>query len=125
MATTGTDGFLNIYKFAEDHSSVKFLTKVKICDKKVHSDRTFDLDVQWLEDGESIIVTGNSFCGFVQISEDDLDLEVNHQDMIAHNKEITSIVKINEEVMATYSAGDKFMKIWRINADGVSCLNEI
>ena len=83
------------------------------------------MDVQWLEDGESIIVTGNSFCGFVQISEDDLDLEVNHQDMIAHNKEITSIVKINEEVMATYSAGDKFMKIWRINADGVSCLNEI
>jgi WD40 repeat protein len=65
VATTGTDGFLKIYKFADDHSSVKFLSKIKICEKKVSSDRTFNLDIQWLEDGESIIVTGNAFCGFV------------------------------------------------------------
>ena len=45
VATTGTDGFLKIYKFADDHSSVKFLSKIKICEKKVSSDRTFNLDI--------------------------------------------------------------------------------
>ena len=50
---------------------------------------------------------------------------MNHQDVIAHSKEITSLVKINEEVMATYSNEDKMVKVWRINGEGVTCLNEV
>jgi hypothetical protein len=45
--------------------------------------------------------------------------------MIAHNSEISSIIKINDEIMATYSSNDKFIKVWKINAEGVECLNEI
>lgn len=78
VATTGTDGFLRIYKLSEDHSSVSFLTKVKICEKKVIADSTFDLDISWLEDGESIIVTGNSYCGFVQKGDTETEWEINH-----------------------------------------------
>ena len=72
-----------------------------------------------------MIVSGNQYCGFIQIDEDELDVEVNHQDVIAHSKEITSLVKINEEVMATYSNEDKMVKVWRINGEGVTCLNEV
>ena len=35
------------------------------------------------------------------------------------------MVKINDEVMATYSNEDKVIKVWRINGEGVNCLNEV
>jgi hypothetical protein len=44
---------------------------------------------------------------------------------MSHGKEITSLVKINDEVMATYSVDNKELKIWRINGEGVNCLNQI
>lgn len=46
VASTGTDGHLNIYKFTGD--GVEFLTKVKVSDKKVSAERTYDLEFQWL-----------------------------------------------------------------------------
>lgn len=73
-----------------------------------------------------MIVSGNQYCGFIQFDEDELDsVEVNHQDIISHGKEITSLVKINDEIMATYSMDDKVIKVWRINGSGVECLNKI
>lgn len=73
-----------------------------------------------------MIVSGNQYCGFIQFDEDDLgSVEVNHQEIISHAKEITSLVKINDEIMATYSMEDKVIKVWRINGSGVECLNKI
>ena len=39
VVTTGTDGYLNIYKLGGD--SVSFVQKIKICEKKVKDDRTW------------------------------------------------------------------------------------
>ena len=50
VATTGTDGFVRIYKLSEDLSTVTFLAQSKMCEKKVSSDATFNLDIQFLED---------------------------------------------------------------------------
>ena len=59
------------------------------------------------------------------MGETETEWEINHQDIIFHNKEITSLVKINDEVMAAYSSVEKFIKIWKINAEGVECLDKI
>ena len=59
IATSGSDGYLNIYKIDESGSSASFLSKVKICEKKVVADRTFDLDMHWI-DGETVVVPGAS-----------------------------------------------------------------
>lgn len=45
VATTGTDGFLRLFKLAEDLQSVKFVAQCKICEKKVPSNPTFNLDI--------------------------------------------------------------------------------
>lgn len=45
--------------------------------------------------------------------------------MIEHDKEITGILKINDEIMATFSSEDKVIKIWCINEEGCNCLHEI
>lgn len=79
VATTGTDGFVRVFKLSEDFSTVKFLCQTKICDKKVSSEQTFNLDIQFLEDDNSMIVSGNQYCGFIQIDDEDLEnIEVNH-----------------------------------------------
>jgi WD40 repeat protein len=59
VATTGTDGFVRIYKLSEDLSAATFLAQSKICEKKVNPDCTFNLDINFLEDDNSLVVTGN------------------------------------------------------------------
>lgn len=44
--------------------------------------------------------------------------------MIFHDKEITGILKISDEIMATHSSEDKVVKIWCINDEGCNCLHE-
>lgn len=70
VASTGTDGFINIYKFTENKDSVQFQTKVKICDKKFANDGTYDLGFQFLQDGETILIPGQKSIGFISLSED-------------------------------------------------------
>lgn len=46
IATTGSDGNLNIYTFEGDNQeSIKFLQKIKISEGKVKADRSYDLEV--------------------------------------------------------------------------------
>ena len=119
MASTGTDGFLNIYKLSED--SATLLKKVKITDKKVGvNDR---MNISWLE-SESILVSGNKLMGVVAQGETEKDWELDHQEMISHDKEITDILKISDEIMVTHSSEDKVIKIWCINEEGCNCLHE-
>ena len=73
MASTGTDGFLNIYKLTEDSASL--LTKVKITSKKVGAhDR---MEISWLE-SESILVSGNKQMGVVAKGENEKEWELDH-----------------------------------------------
>lgn len=43
VASTGSDGFMNIYELSENQDSATFLTKEKISNRRVPADRTFDL----------------------------------------------------------------------------------
>ena len=45
VATSGTDGFVRIYKLSEDLSTATFLAQSKVCEKKVSTDATFNLEV--------------------------------------------------------------------------------
>ena len=80
IVTTGTDGYLNIYKLEGD--SVKFDQKIQICEKKVKDDRTWQMSVQWLPEGESVIVSGNKSLGIVCKLEEDGDWALCHEDKI-------------------------------------------
>lgn len=62
--------------------------------------------------------------GFVAKGESETEWELEFQEMISHEHEITGILKINDEVMATHSSEDKVVKIWCINEEGCECLNE-
>ena len=43
IATTGTDGYLNIYKLNDTQDSCTFVEKFKIIERRVPSDSTIDL----------------------------------------------------------------------------------
>jgi hypothetical protein len=87
---------LNIYKIGESHSSAKFLQKLKICEKKVPVDRTFDLDMHWI-DGETIIVPGAQQLGCVtMVEEDETNWELGLNEAIYHNKEMSSLFAISD-----------------------------
>lgn len=60
--------------------------------------------------------------GIVSKGETDTEWDLDHQEMISHDKEITGILKINDEIMATHSSEDKSLKIWCINEEGCECL---
>ena len=66
VATTGDDGFLNIYKVVDDES-VEHLTKQSICETKDLSEsikKDLSLDIQWLN-GETLLITGKNSLGFL------------------------------------------------------------
>lgn len=122
VATTGSDGFLNIYKINED--KLEFLTKIKICDKKVPVDKSFDLEMQWLSE-ETLLVPGKTSLGFLQKDEDDEKVwEACYEERVSHATEITTVMKISNEVLISYSQDDSVLKVWRLNDDGCACLYE-
>ena len=130
MATTGTDGYLNIYEIQEDQSSVSLLSKIKICEKAVKADRAFEFGVQWLQGTaqgqETIIVSGNTCIGAVQRGEEDgTEWALSLEERVAHDNVISSLFAISEEVLVTHSYDDSLIRIWRINEEGFSCLSEI
>jgi len=102
------------------------LSKVKICDTSVKAERAFEFGVQWLPDGETIIVSGNKCIGFVQKGEEDeTEWAFSLEERVAHDNVISSLFAISEEILVTHSYDDSLIRIWLINADGFSCLNEI
>lgn len=81
------------------------------------------MSVQWLPDGDSVIVSGNESLGIVTRDED--EWTICHEDKISHSKIITSVFAISEEIITTCSAEDSTIKIWRLNQDGCECLKEL
>jgi hypothetical protein len=123
VATTGSDGFLNIYKLAED--KVELLTTVKVCDKKVPVDRSFDLEVQWLSE-DTLLIPGKASLGFLQKDADDEKVwEASYEERVSHATEITTVMKISSEVLISYSQEDSVLKVWRLGDEGCSCLYEM
>ena len=82
------------------------------------------MSVQWLPDGDSVLVSGNKSLGIVTKDEDD-SWDICHEDKISHTKIITSVFAISEEIITTCSGEDGIVKIWRLNQDGCECLKEI
>ena len=106
------------------------MSKIKICEKNVKADRAFEFGVQWLQGtapgGETIIVSGNNCIGFVQRGEaGETDWDFSLEERVAHDKVISSLFCVSEEVLVTHSYDDSLIRIWRINEEGFSCLNEI
>lgn len=121
LATTGTDGFLNIYSLKSEDKPVKFLNKIQICDKKI--DSTYKLDVQWLPDGETILAAGKESLGFVQKSEeDDAEWSITHEESVSHSAPITQILAFSEEILLTHCAAEKSIKIWRFGEEGCDAI---
>ena len=56
LATTGTDGYLNIYSINQNQLSL--LKKHKVCESKIRTNPNFMFDIQWLQDGEVILISG-------------------------------------------------------------------
>lgn len=125
IATSGSDGFLNIYKFTQDQENVEFLEKVKMTNKRVPQDSTFDLKFQWLDDGETILIPGNTHIVFVQKDDDSEKWNKIEEERINHKTEITSIMSISNEILLTYSQQDQTMKIWKLDEEGCTCQQEI
>jgi WD40 repeat protein len=119
LASSGTDGNVNIYKLSDDKATL--LKKVKIS-KKVSS--TARMELSWLE-SESILVSGNTTMGIIMQGDSEKDWSLDYQEAIFHAKDITSIMKINDEVMVTHSCEDHVTKIWCINEEGCECLHEL
>lgn len=82
------------------------------------------MSIQWLPDGESIIVSGNSSLGIISKHEDD-QWFISHEDKISHTNIITSVLAISEQILITCSGDDGIIKIWRLSQDGCECLKEI
>jgi len=123
VLSTGSDGHCNIYKLEGDSAS--FVTKVKICDKKVPLDRISDLECQWLQDGETILVPGKNSIGFIQKDDETNEWSITHEESISHNSEITGVMSISNEVLVTYSESDKHAKIWCLNDEGCKMLDDV
>lgn len=126
VASTGSDGFLNIYKFAEDHTSASLMTKVRISSKKVATDRTQEMEFEWVGDGSEemflILVPGQKHLNvIVKDDEDDKSWEVQEEDRVSHDHEITFIKSISNEILLTYSSVDTTLKVWRLNEN--ECTN--
>lgn len=122
VATTGSDGNLNIYKFVQNQESIEFLTKIKICDKKVPADRTFDLEVQWLSE-ETLLIPGKKELGFLQKDENDEKVwESCYEERVAHASEISTVMKLSNEILVSYSQADSNLKVWRLSDEECSCL---
>ena len=56
------------------------------------------MSVQWLPDGDSVLVSGNKSLGIVTKDEDD-SWDICHEDEISHTKIITSVFAISEEII--------------------------
>ena len=123
IATTGSDGFLNIYQIQENQSSAKFCQKIKICEKKVSAERSFDLEMQWLQDGETILIPGKTTLGVVHCDENG-DWDIQYEERVKHNKEINIVMAISDEILVTHSQVDSMLKIWHLNEDGCKTLFE-
>ena len=84
------------------------------------------MSIQWLPDGETVIVSGNTSLGIVTRQEDEAEeWSICHEDKISHSNTITSVFAISEEIITTCSGDDGIVKIWRLNQDGCECLKEI
>jgi hypothetical protein len=57
----------------------------------VQAKRTFDLEFQWLQDGETILIPGKKSIGFINKDEDTGEWSITYEDMISHDHEITSL----------------------------------
>jgi WD40 repeat protein len=121
IATTGTDGFLNIYKLSSTQESLELLSKVKICEKKVPAERGFDLEPQWLNE-DTILIPGSKSLGFLSKDEDNEKVwEICHEEQVQHDHEITTIFSLSNEVLISYSQEDSTLKVWLMNEEGAKC----
>lgn len=125
VATTGSDGFMNIYQIDESQSSATFKAKVKICERNVKVDRTFDLEVHWI-DADTIIVPGQLTLGCVSMDDEEgNEWSLNHNEAVSHQKELSTLFAISDSILVTHSQEDCVLKIWEIGDDGAECLYEI
>ena len=73
---------------------MKFLTKVKVTNKKVPADRSFDLEFQWQPDGETILIPGRKHIVFIQKDDESDQWSLINEEKIFHNAEITSMTAL-------------------------------
>ena len=93
--------------------------------KKVQADKTFDLEFQWLDDGETILIPGKNHLVFIQKDEDnDNEWNIIEEERINHTQEISYVKSISNEILMTYSCSDMIIKIWKLDDEGCECLNE-
>ena len=101
------------------------LAKIDICEEKVLPDKSFGLQMQWLSD-ETLLIPGQNCLGFLSKDEDDETVwEPCYEERVQHPKLITSVIKLSNEVLITYSKEDSLLKIWRLNEEGCSCIYEM
>jgi hypothetical protein len=70
-------------------------------------------------------VSGKETLQIIQMdSEDDRIWHVSSEDSIKHNCPITSILALSEEVLVTYSDGDRCVKMWQFVDQGCKLLKQ-
>jgi len=82
------------------------------------------MEMQWLVDGETLLVPGKNVINILQFDEEEGTWDRISEDKIFHASEISTLFSISNEVLVTYSDGDKVIKIWKMDDTGCSCQQE-
>lgn len=86
VATTGTDGYLNLYDIIDEDGQMqtKFIQKIQISnDQKNVGNDMFDFSVEWLPSNEDLLVTGNTSLSIISKDEDG-QWCLNTEDSVSH-----------------------------------------
>ena len=94
------------------------MTTIKLADKKVIPDRTVDLEMQWLVDGETLLIPGQNMINILNFNNEEDTWDRSDVEQVFHSHPISSLLSISNEVLLTYSDSDKVMKIWRMDEEG-------
>ena len=124
VASTGTDGRLNVYKISQgaDGPTLKQEGSLEVSTRTSSlANPFFDFSIHWLPNSETLLVSGNEQLGFVSKDENE-QWSLSLEDSVSHSKPISSLLAISEAILLTYSVEEKTAKIWRFGEEGCECI---
>lgn len=85
-ATTGSDGFINLYQISEVDGQIesKFVQKIKISKElSIIGNENFDFNLEWLPSNEDLLISGNNSLGIISKDEEG-NWAMNIEDSVTH-----------------------------------------
>ena len=124
VASIGTDGNLNIYKFKNNSKKeVKHLSTLLASVDPIED--TSNVSFLWLPESSGILIGGSKEIKLASPDEDDESKwEFIVEDKIKMEHSINSVLGFSEEVLLTYSQKSGHSLVWRLGEEGGETIGE-